>query len=293
MTVFKGLKQLIDSQSWLDSVGDPLQSYINSLFAENGQTGKEIQNFLNGVWLGHPLHPVLTDVPVGAWTCTLALDSIASLSDNESLEAAADITLATGLAAGVASAITGLTDWKDTWGDERKVGLAHGLTMTTAVAGYSLALLLRLAGARKTGVALSNLAYGLTALGAYVGGDEVFDIGYPVNHTAFQHGPGDYVEVMPEADLPEGQPQKVDARGVSVVLVKQGGAIYALHDTCVHAGCSLSGGTVEGRSIICPCHGSQYDLADGSVIHGPATMPEPHFDVRVQNGTIEVKQAPV
>jgi nitrite reductase/ring-hydroxylating ferredoxin subunit len=93
------------------------------------------------------------------------------------------------------------------------------------------------------------------------------------------------VELQPDV------PTKADARGVAIVLVKQDDQIYALDDTCVHAGCSLADGHLTGRSIACPCHGSQYDLRDGSVLNGPATMPEPHYDVRTQNGMIEVKQA--
>ena len=281
------LEKLIESQAWLDTLGDPLQKFVNSLFSNAGEGGKQAKNALNGVWLGHPLHPVITDVPVGAWTCTLVLDLAAS--GHEEIQKAADITLATGLLAATGAAVTGFTDWSDTYGKERKVGLLHGVTMLATFTAYTFSLLARLAGARKSGVALSNLGYGLLSAGAYIGGDEVYDIGYGVNHTAFDHGPGKYTAVMPEADLPEGTPAKAMAGSTPVLLVKQGGDIYALHDTCVHAGCSLAGGTVDGRSIICPCHGSQYDLRDGHVINGPATMPEPHFEVRVRDGQIEVK----
>jgi nitrite reductase/ring-hydroxylating ferredoxin subunit/uncharacterized membrane protein len=285
--VIPPLEKLIESQAWLDTLGDPLQKFVASLFSNTGESGKQTKNLLNGVWLGHPLHPLLTDVPVGAWTCTLVLDLAAA--GNEEVQKASDLTLATGLLAATGAAVTGFTDWSDTYGKERKVGLFHGVTMLTAFTMYSLSLLARLGGARKSGVALSNLGYGLLSVGAYVGGDEVFEIGYGVNHTAFDHGPGKYTAVMAEADLADGQPAKGMAGSTPVLLVKQGGDIYALHDTCVHAGCSLAGGTLEGRSIICPCHGSQFDLRDGHVITGPATMPEPAFQVRVLDGQIQVK----
>jgi nitrite reductase/ring-hydroxylating ferredoxin subunit/uncharacterized membrane protein len=285
------IERLVNSQKWLDTLGDPLQRTINSLFKVGGPTGKQLKNFMNGTWLGHPLHPVITDVPVGAWTCTLVLDTAGSLSGNDSMEAAADITLATGLLAAAGAAATGWTDWSDTYGKDRSLGLLHGLTMGATVLTYTAALVARRSGSRKSGVALSNLAYGMMSAGAYLGGDEVYDLGYGVNHTAFQHGPGKYTEVMAEADLPDNKPTQADASGTSVLLVKQGSQIYALDDTCTHAGCSLAGGQVTGRSIICPCHGSQFDLHDGSVINGPATMPEPRYDVRVREGKIEVKQA--
>jgi nitrite reductase/ring-hydroxylating ferredoxin subunit/uncharacterized membrane protein len=283
------LRKFVEQQDWLDSLGDPLQKTINSFFSDQGDVGKQIKNFLNGVWLGHPLHPMLTDVPVGAWTCTLMLDTLASVTDNDALETASDITLATGLAAATGAAVTGMTDWTDTYGMERKLGLLHGVTMVSSVLAYTGSLVARLSGSRTAGVVLANTGYALMSAGAYLGGDQVYDLGYGVNHTAFEHGPGKYTAVMPETDLQDGKPAKADAGGAPVLLVKQGGDIYALSDTCVHAGCSLAGGTVEDRTIICPCHGSQYDLRDGRVINGPATMPQPDYDVRVTGGQIEVK----
>lgn len=288
--MFPVLQRLIDQQQWLDAVGEPLQTYMASLFGTGGETGKQVKNVLNGTWLGHPLHPVLTDVPVGAWVSTFVLDTVAGLTDDDSLRSAADITLAVGLAGAAGSAATGLTDWTDTYGRERKVGLLHGLTMVASFLTYSAALAARLRGARGAGIVLANTGLALVSAGAYLGGDEVYDIGYGVNHTAFIHGPSRFVPVMPEAELEPNKPTKRDAGGASVVLVKLGTEVYALDDTCVHAGCSLAGGTIDGVSIICPCHGSQYDLRDGSVLNGPATMAEPRYDVRVRDGVIEVKQ---
>jgi nitrite reductase/ring-hydroxylating ferredoxin subunit/uncharacterized membrane protein len=289
--VFRSIERFIEQQTWLDTIGDPLQKSIGDTFTSLGDGGKQLKNLLNGTWLGHPAHPMITDVPVGAWTCTVLLDIVGSATGDHSLEKAADITLATGLTAAVGAAATGLTDWSDTYGKDRKVGLLHGLMMLATVATYTGSLLARLGGARTTGVFLANAGYGLLSAGAYLGGDEVYDVGYGVKRTAFTHGPSKFVPVMAETELPADTPTKTDAGGVAVLLVKQGNQIFALDDTCVHAGCSLAGGKLEGRSIICPCHGSQLDLADGAIINGPATYPEPRYDVRVQDGMIEVKYA--
>jgi len=143
---------------------------------------------------------VLTDVPVGAWVSTSVLDTVASLTEDESMERAADITLSLGLLAAAGAAVTGFTDWSDTYGQQRKLGLLHGLTMGAAVAAYTSSLLSRLRGSRGTGVAMANTGLAVLTLGAYLGGDEVYDLGYNVNHTAFQHGPDTFVAVMPEAD---------------------------------------------------------------------------------------------
>lgn len=289
--MFRGLDQLIARQRWLDSVGEPLQQTIVSLFAGGGRTGKQVKNALNGIWFGHPAHPALTDIPIGAWTTTLVLDVIATARDDDALDRAADITLTTGLLGAMGAALTGFTDWSDTYGKERSVGLLHGLFMVATVATYSAALGVRLTGARGVGTTLSGVGYILLLGGAYLGGEEVAGIGYGVNHTAFQPGPGDYTAVLAETELQPDTLTRAEAAGTPVLLTKVNGQIYALHDTCVHAGCSLADGRLEGTSVVCSCHGSQFDLRDGTVLNGPATMPEPHFDVRTENGMIEVKQA--
>jgi nitrite reductase/ring-hydroxylating ferredoxin subunit/uncharacterized membrane protein len=288
--IAKFMDDLVQSQTWIEGMAEPLQKFVRDLFSS--PEAKPAKNLLNGTWLGHPLHPVLTDVPVGAWTVTCVLDMAAILTSNEGVQAAADISLATGLAGSAAAAATGWTDWSDTYGKERSVGLFHGLLMMGTASFYALSLLARLTGKRKTGILLSELGFTVMSTGAYFGGDEVFGLGYGVDHTAFDSGPSEYTEVIKVADLSERNPTKVDAMGSAVVLVKAGEAVYALADTCVHAGCSLSEGKLDGDTIICGCHGSQFRLNDGTVINGPATRPEPSYDVRIMEGAVEVKRRP-
>ncbi|MGI8827183.1 MAG: Rieske 2Fe-2S domain-containing protein [Chloroflexota bacterium] len=288
--MFRSLDRFIEEQSWLDTIGDPLQGWFKALFQMGGGTGKRVQNLLNGTWLGHPLHPMVTDVPVGSWTATMVLDAVGATRDDDAMSSAADITLGIGWAAAVASIATGWAQWSYTSGKDRRVGLLHALTMATSFVVYTASLTARLRGARGTGVALANTGYLVMAAGAYLGGEEAFDIGFGVNHTAFEQGPGDYVAVMSEADLQANALTKVDAGGVSVLLVKLNNGIFALDDTCTHAGCSLAGGKLDGLSVICPCHGSQFDLRDGEVINGPATYREPSYFVRVRDGMVEVKR---
>src|SRR5579872_339659 len=252
------VKGIVDRQRWLDTVGDPLQRAVNAIYGPGRGFRKKIQNLLNGVWLGHSLHPVITDVPVGAWTVMVVLDIIAWITGKTSLRPGGDIALAVGLAAAVGAAVTGLTDWKDTYGDERKVGLLHGLIMLTSVVVLAVSLVLHLTGPWEIGVILGFIGYAVMGAGAYLGGDVVYDLGYGINHTAFERRPGNYVPVVSEAALRPGVPTKVDANGAPVLLVALDNEVYALDDTCVHAGCSLAGGKLDGASIICPCHGSQY-----------------------------------
>jgi nitrite reductase/ring-hydroxylating ferredoxin subunit len=170
--------------------------------------------------------------------------------------------------------------------------------MVASVVLYTASLIVRLTSISgrssrgAAGIGLGYAGYAVMALGAYFGGEEVFDLGSGVNHTAsLQGGPADFVAVVAAADLKVGEPAKADAKGVPILLVNTGSQVYALHDTCVHLGCSLATGTLKGDSIVCPCHGSQFDLLNGRVINGPATMPQPHHEVRTEGGKIEVRLA--
>jgi nitrite reductase/ring-hydroxylating ferredoxin subunit/uncharacterized membrane protein len=291
------LKDLVARQAWLDAIGDPLQKSINGIY-RRGRITEPLQNFLNGVWIGHPLHPLITDMPIGAWTATAVLDGVGLATGQQSLQTAANITLATGLAGAVGAAVTGFTDWKDTYGEGKKTGLFHGLAMVATVVLYTASLIVRLTSSSgrssrgSVGTGLGYAGYAVMAFGSYFGGEEVFDLGSGVNRTAFlQSGPHDFVAVMAAADLKVGEPSEADAKGVPILLVNTGSQVYALHDTCVHLGCSLATGSLKEDSIVCPCHGSQFDLLNGRVINGPATMPQPHFEVRNEGGMIEVRLA--
>jgi nitrite reductase/ring-hydroxylating ferredoxin subunit/uncharacterized membrane protein len=287
--MFPALKVFVAKQHWLDSLGDPLQRFVNWVYGPGRGVRKLLQNFLNGVWLGHPLHPLLTDVPVGAWTVTVVLDTVALVTGKDTYRGPSEVALAVGVAAALAAAVTGATDWKDTYGEERSLGLLHGLFMLTATALFTASLVIHLTGPWLVGVIIGYVGYVVMGAGAYLGGDEVFEIGYGVNHTAFQSGPNKFVPVLSAAALKPETPTKVDADGTPVLLVGLNNQVYALYDTCMHAGCSLAGGTLDGTSITCPCHGSQYDVRDGSVVNGPATMSQPACDVRIDNGTVHVK----
>lgn len=289
--MFTPLERLIKSASWLEHVSESLQPALQSVLKNPNGTGNRVQDLLNGTWLGHPLHPALVEVPIGAWTCTAVLDVLALVQDDEAMERAADITLATGWLVSLPSAVTGWSQWTDTYGKDRRLGLLHGMMMGGTVALYTSALISRMRGSRSLGVTLSMVGWSVMGAGAYLGGEETYTLGYGVNRTAFEQPATGYVSVIPEQDLQMNKPVQVDAKGTPVMLVKLQNGIFALGDTCTHAGCSLSQGKLDGMSVICSCHGSQFDLRDGEVMSGPATYREPHYHVRVRDGNVEVKHA--
>src|SRR6187401_899035 len=117
----------VTDQPVLDAVAEPLSRAVRGTYELGGQVGQQAKNAVHGVWLKHPLHPVFTDLPIGAWTTSLVLDAVAARTHDDGLERAADVAIGVGLAGATAAAVTGLTDWSETSGHPRRTGLIHGL----------------------------------------------------------------------------------------------------------------------------------------------------------------------
>jgi uncharacterized membrane protein len=163
--------RLIEKQRWLEDLADNVQPAVQELL-EN--LGDEVKDLLHGKWLGHPLHPVLTDIPVGAWTAALIMDAVELMSGNESVGDAADLAVGVGLAGAVGAAVTGATDWSETEGRARTVGIAHALLNVAATGLYATSLAMRRSGSRRAGIGVSLLGYALASAAGYLGGHLVF-----------------------------------------------------------------------------------------------------------------------
>ena len=279
--------EAIERQDWLDVVGDRLQKAVAAAFEAGGDVGRRVRDFLHGTWLGHPLHPVMTDVPLGAWTTALVLDAAAG--GNKSIAGAADIAVGVGIVGAVGAAVTGLTDWQHTTGGDRRVGVGHALLNTTALALYVASFALRRSGARDLGRGLSALGFLVAAGAAYVGGALVYSRRIGVDHAQRPESWTDFVPVLRESELSQDSPRRVEAQGVALVLVRRGDRIHALIESCAHLGGPLSEGRVEGDAIRCPWHGSLFALDDGRVLEGPSTFPQPCLEVRVRGGQVEAR----
>jgi nitrite reductase/ring-hydroxylating ferredoxin subunit/uncharacterized membrane protein len=246
----------------------------------------ELKDALSGTWLGHPLHPPLTDIVVGAWTGALLLD----LLGGERSEDAADTMVGIGVLAAVPTAITGLSDWAELSGGTRRVGSVHAIGTTTALLLHAVSWLSRKRGHRGRGFALSSAGFAVVSASAWLGGHLSFGTGVGVNQTAFDTLPTEWTAVAEDGDVEEGTLAAASAAGVAIVLVRNAGQIAALADRCSHRGCALHEGRLEEETIICPCHGSTFRL-DGSIVKGPATSPQPALEARVESGKIEVRSA--
>lgn len=278
----------IERQKWLDALADPVQKWARSTLSLARL--RKFKDALHGVWLGHPVHPAITDIPIGSWTSTLLLDSLWLSSKQPGVARAADTTLVLGLVGAGASALTGFADWSETDATDRRVGMAHGLLNVGVALANLTSYGLRRVGKRRTGIALSTVGYAITLFSAYLGGELSFAKGVGVNHVAWEGGSDDFVAVIRMSDLPEGKLVRVDAAGVPVLLWKENQQLYALSATCSHAGGPLDEGSCQDGNVTCPWHGSSFRLSDGAVINGPAVYAQPAFAVRVRNGSVELRR---
>ena len=287
---YEGIRRFIAEQDWLEPVANTAQGVVGRAMEA---VGPSVTDFFHGTWLRHPLHVALSDVPVGAWTVAVAMDALDLGRDRPQYAAGADAAVAMGVAAAVPTALSGMADWRHVDGYPRRVGLLHAMLNSVGLLFQVASLAMRLRGRRRQGVACSALGVLATVGAAWLGGELVEEQGIGVDHTAFRAGPGRFVPVMNEAGLPEGRLHRAQAAGVNVLLFRRDGRIYAIADTCAHQGCSLSEGRLEDTTVICPCHGSQYRLEDGTLVHGPSTFDQPRYEVRIVDGRIEVRRAPM
>ncbi|HEX5825842.1 MAG TPA: Rieske (2Fe-2S) protein [Candidatus Limnocylindrales bacterium] len=269
------LNRIVDAQAgWAKPFGDFNHRWLGALF----HPIRPIQNFLNGTWLGHPVHSVVTDVPVGALTVSIVGDLIGQ-------PLVADVAMLLGVLAMVAAAVTGLADYAEVDGNARTRATVHGTLMVVTLVLYTISLLIRSGNPpdRLVAIVLAVAGYLLLALAAAIGGDLVYLIGTHVNRHAWRGAGTKWVALDLGAlpDIPQGGPTKLRAGINELAVIRDGDRILALHAQCAHAGGPLAEGTVvNGDRLECPWHGSRFKLADGHVVRGPSMYDQPAYEIR-------------
>lgn len=272
------------------AVAESLQKLVHKAFASAGPSGQTLKNVLNGTWLGDPLHVILTDVPIGAWTTALVFDALQWASGRDDFATAADTAVMVGVAGALCAAVTGVTDWQDADAPARRIGMTHGILNLSGTALFAASLISRKRKSRSVTRVLRALGYGLMTTAAHLGGEMVYTHRVGVDRTSGQTFPVDFVPVLAESELPESQPKRAEHDGVPILLVRRGTKIFALAETCSHFSGPLAEGKLLGDSIQCPWHRSRFALEDGRVLDGPAVHPQPCLETRVRNGQIEVRK---
>src|SRR5688572_29303836 len=218
------LMQAVDNPA-IDRVAEPLSKAVRGAYEAAGPVGQRAKNALHGVWLGHPLHPVITDVPLGAWTTALALDAAAQ--GDPGMRRAATFAMGVGLAGAAGAAVTGLTDWSETEGESRRAGLIHGLLNVTATALFATAFAFRRNDSHDGGRKCAWTGYAIALGAAYLGGDLVYRQRIGVTH-AENSLPEEFTPLLDSAALPENAMVRARVADTDVLLVRQHGRVCAL-----------------------------------------------------------------
>ena len=279
------LIRLMDSQGlWTKPLGDLAHRFLFWLF----QAVPWLRDLLVGRWLGHPLHAVLTDAPIGILFLVIVFDVLGN-------PAAAAVALVVGVLTMLAAAVAGFADYADTDGKARERATLHATLMVTALVLYLVSLALRFGSGTTNvstgGIWISVLAFLVLSSAAYVGGDVVYVLGNMVSRHAFRGAGTKWIALEPgevdgtTGEIPEGRLVKAKLGINQLVLVRQGEQILALHDTCAHAGGPLNEGKlVDGGIVECPWHYSRYEMANGHVVQGPSVYDQPSYEVRRREG---------
>jgi nitrite reductase/ring-hydroxylating ferredoxin subunit/uncharacterized membrane protein len=285
LTPVEPIVQGLESATVLDAPGKAVGKLVRGALS----SPRALKDAISGTWLGHAVHPMLTDVVIGSFTSATLLD----LLGGEDASEAAERLIAVGIAAYGPTAVTGASDWADTEIADprvRRVGLVHAAGNLVALSLYSASLTRRRQGKHTQGVVLGAIGAAVLMTGGYLGGHMSLRKGVGPDQTVFDAGPTDWTPAADAAQLTEGRPTRVVVDDTPVLLVRRGENTYAIHDRCSHSGCSHSEGEVEGDEIVCACHGSRFSLRDGGLINGPATTGQPAFQVRENDRRLEIRR---
>ena len=283
-------QRIVEALPVLDRVAEGVQPKVQEAVEAGGTTAR---NVLDGVWFEVPLHPVLTDVPVGSWTAALVFDGVDAATGSKAVRNAADASLVMGILGAFGAAITGLSDWRYLSGGSRRMGVAHGLLNTVGLALSIVSLILRATGRRNAGRMAFLAGYSVSGMAAHLGGELSYHYGLRVDRNAFEGtGPDEFTPVLDEAELPDSGLRRVEVDGVGVLLSRSSaGEVCAIAATCNHFSGPLEAGDREGDTVVCPLHNSRFELCSGEVIDGPAVFPQSRYETRVRDGRIEVRAA--
>lgn len=286
------VESAIERLPGLGENGTKVAHAIHAAVLNGGEQARKAIDLLHGVWLGHPLHPVLTDIPIGAWTIAMMCDLVAAQRGSEEAARMADTLTVVGAVAAVPTALAGVADYSAIDESATAIATAHGLLNSAGLVLNLLSIRDRAAGKRGRGVMLSTVAFGILNASAWMGGEMVYRKRVGVDHRVTNDAPRQWQPVLDAAELPDRTAKRVDVEGAPVLLYRDGSTVRAIGAVCSHAGGPLDEGSFDGACVQCPWHDSVFDMRDGTVVHGPATFPEPVYEARLRGEKIEVRARP-
>ncbi len=272
----------------LDPIATTIAVPMRKLLDSAGPLGP-VAAALHGTQLGHPLHPAVTDVPIGAWSLATLFDALEA-AGSARFTPASDLAIGVGLAGGLVALASGWAEWSDTKGDPQRLGLVHATLNEIAFALYATSLVLRLRKQRGPGLATAFAGYAFVSISAYLGGELSFGMRLGTKHTNEPLAPpGDFTPVLLVAEL-NGAPVKVELDGIPLLISRNAkGDVSAIPAICTHRGGPLENGTFADGCVTCPWHHAKFSLENGCVKRGPAVFSLAQFEARVRDGNVEVR----
>jgi nitrite reductase/ring-hydroxylating ferredoxin subunit/uncharacterized membrane protein len=282
------VERAIERIPYLQEVSDMFSGSLSKAIDRGGEPGRHVADVLHGKWLGHPLHPILTDFTIGAWGIGAACDIVALATGDKRARKMGNDLAKIGVAAAVPTMLTGLADYARIQKPAKKTATLHAIINDINLGIYILSIRERSRGNYRAGAALSLFGMGFVTAASWLGGHLVYGHKVGVDHSDVD-GPEEWTPTIASLDLPVGKPTRVEVDGNEVLLFRTEGGVYAIAARCNHAGGPLEEGDVEGCQVRCPWHDSVFDLRDGRVIHGPAPRPQPVYAVRERHAKLEVR----
>ncbi|MGY2078829.1 Rieske 2Fe-2S domain-containing protein [Modestobacter sp. SYSU DS0657] len=278
-----GVLDRLSEVSRFDEQLEAARKAVNGLLRPQG-----FKDLLHGSWLGHPVHPILAMVPVGTWASAGILDLAPPTRP------AATVLIGTGVAASVPTAMAGAADWSEQDDDVRRLGAVHAVANVAALGLYVGSLVARAKGRGGLGLALAYSGLGLASGSAAIGGHMSYAQAAGANHSTAtaRQMTTDWIDLGPLDDLPEGRPTLRTGEGqgtpVPIAAVRRGPRVDAFVGACAHVGGPLAEGELEevhgSTCLVCPWHGSAFDLDNGQPRRGPSAVAQEKMEVRYEAG---------
>jgi nitrite reductase/ring-hydroxylating ferredoxin subunit/uncharacterized membrane protein len=287
----------LEDADWLDPAAKKVRKVVKRVIRP-----KWARDVLHGVPIGHPVHPLAVQVPLGAWISAAVLDAFPGN------DRAAAVLIGVGTGTAVPSAVAGFTDWTQLHPQQQRVGLVHAAANITATSLYAASLVARAQGRRGSGKVLAYLGLAVVGAGGFLGGHLTYRQAAGVNHSEDvpHRFPSGWQPLAPLVELPERKLHKIVVAEIPLLTYREGEDVRVLSDVCshlsgpLHEG-KLKGGRLQGGDnqdggpddgsdpcVVCPWHGSTFSLRTGEVQAGPATAKQPLFETRVSDGLVEV-----
>jgi len=279
----------MQKMSGIAKVGTAVSLAVHDAILKGGEPTREIADALHGKWLGHPLHPVLTDITIGAWMIGAFFDLAGICTKDKTCEQIGDRLAEVGTVSAVPTFLTGLTDFSTFPEKSATPATIHGAANVINILLYGLSVRQRRRGQRRSALTLSFFAIALSSFSAWLGGMLVYKENVGVDHRDDFEGPKKWVPVLSVSKLHHRKPTRVEFEGKPILLYREGDEVSAIGATCTHAGGPLDEGKVVKGCVTCPWHDSVFKVRTGEVVHGPATFPQPRFDARINDGQIEIR----